>query len=119
MMQIKNNDGDVLTRNIKYASPLLIMSNKVVNRLIDGTSHIQVIGEPTKYFDLEIRSTKAQAEIISLMVANGDMIHFEFGEVEYNGYILEDVDWQLIGSPSADWYVASVRLIVVEVINSA
>ena len=91
MMQLKNDNGDVLTRNIKYASPVMIISNKVINRLIDGTNHIQVIGEPTKYIDLEIRPRKIQAEAINLMVANGDLIHFVFDNIEYVGYILEEI----------------------------
>ena len=119
MLGLKNSSGEILTRNIKSVSPLLVESNKVINRLIDGTSHIQVIGENTKHLKISIRSTKNQAEIVSEMVAEGEFFTFENGSKQYIGLIFDDVDWQMIGSPSADWYVADVDLVVVEVIDSA
>ena len=64
------------------------------NKLLDGTYHIQTIGEPLKYIEFTVVANELQTEKINLMETKGELLKL----IDYNrffiGFINNRVDWK-------------------------
>ena len=67
MIRLETSHGEVLSKILKDLSPFEHVSNRVVNRLLDGSYHVQVIGSPLKSTTGTIVSSFRQAERINLL----------------------------------------------------
>lgn len=63
MVRLESIQGEPLVRIVRDVSPIKCQSNKQVNRLLDGTYHVQIIGEPAKSIDAKRPKTAAEVEI--------------------------------------------------------
>ena len=65
MIRLETSTGLVLSKILKEVSPIEYSSNKQVNRLLDGSYHVQIIGNPLRKIQGVIISTFNQADLIN------------------------------------------------------
>ena len=61
MIRLETITGEVLSKILNKVSPIIYTSNKQVNKLLDGSCHVQIIGSPMKSIEGSIISTFNQA----------------------------------------------------------
>ena len=62
MIRLETSAGEILSRILKEVSPIEYSSNRQVNRLLDGSYHVQIVGSALKSMEGTIVSTFNQAE---------------------------------------------------------
>lgn len=72
MITFENLEGLKLSFGIRNLSPIQYDTIQVKNKLIDGTYHIQTIGNPLKFLTFEILATHNQVELINLAESRGE-----------------------------------------------
>lgn len=77
-------------------SPIMYDSIKVKNKLIDGSYHTQIIGNPVKYFTFEILANQIQVDVINLAVSKGELLKLIIDDKYYIGMIEEIEEWTLL-----------------------
>ena len=96
MIRLETSNGEVLSKILKDLSPFEHVSNRVVNRLLDGSYHVQVIGSPLKSTTGTIVSSFRQAEKINLLSDLGTPLVLIFLDKKYVVYIEENISWKRI-----------------------
>lgn len=118
MIRLETTDGVVLTRIMKEISPISYSSNKQVNRLLDGTYHVQVIGKPLKRIEGIIISSHVQAEKINEYIDQGTLLYFMFLDKKYLVYIEEPINWTRInfahGNKNKSYFEGHTLMIIKE-----
>ena len=118
MIRLETTDGVVLTRIMKEISPISYSSNKQVNRLLDGTYHVQVIGKPLKRIEGIIISSHVQAEKINEYIDQGTLLYFMFLDKKYLVYIEEPINWTIInfahGNKNKSYFEGHTLMIIKE-----
>lgn len=66
---------------------------QVENRLMDGSLHIQTIGQPLKIINLEVLATEINAEKIDEMQAIAEELYFLKPPKKYLGIIRKPMSW--------------------------
>ena len=94
MVRLESIQGEPLARIIREVSPMKYQSNKQVNRLMDGTYHVQIIGEPIKTIDAVAVASITQAEQLNSMVDQGTLLALVHHSKKYHVYINEAIDWK-------------------------
>lgn len=90
---------------------------EVKNRLLDGSWHIQTLGDPAKSFELEFIVCATAQETIDALAADKTPLRLERHGKSYVGIIDGNPDWdQLIGStdPARAMYRCRIVLLVTE-----
>lgn len=93
MMALKTTDGELLSWGLRNVSPLMIESILLENKLLDGSNHVQTIGEGLKYFQLEILCNENNVDIVTLTQSQGGFFRLELDDKYYIGYISRP-DWE-------------------------
>jgi hypothetical protein len=107
LTDITNNKlGDVLTfvPNLE--------SNKIINRLYDGSYQIQTIGSAGKYATVELFIYRATMDAINLAESRSDLLRVVYNEQTYLGYISEPIQWSPIIKGSA--YQGTMKFLIEE-----
>lgn len=88
--------------------------NRVVNKLLDGTLHIQTIGEAMKYVSFRIVSDDANMNRINDIEFTGEPIKVFYDNKFYQGKIEDLSQWreELFGEIDTRLYAANIRLVV-------
>lgn len=96
MNRLETLNGETLTIMCTDISLPLYESIKVENKLLDGSLHIQTIGNPLKKFQIEVVCTKYNAEKINEMVNTVEEIYFFRESKRYRGIIRNQINWTKI-----------------------
>lgn len=96
MIRLETTTGIVLSRILKEVSPMEYSSNKQVNRLLDGSYHVQIIGSPLRSMKGTIISTFNQAEMLNNLTDQGAPLLFTFLDKKYLIYVEANIDWKRI-----------------------
>mgnify|MGYP001066127894 CR=1 FL=1 len=90
-------------------------TTEVKNRLLDGSWHIQTVGDPAKSFELEFIVYASMQEIVDDLAARKEALRLHRHGADYIGIIDGNPDWeQLIGStdPERAKYKCKIVLLV-------
>ncbi len=114
MIRLENSQNKVLSRGIKDISPIQYESIQVKNKLLDGTFHIQTIGDPLKYIEFEILSNHDQVDLINKAEHQGEPLKLILDSKYYKCLLEEKPDWQRITMRYKEsknrYYTAKIRL---------
>lgn len=118
MIKLETTNGEVLSKILKEVSPMKYRTNKQVNRLLDGTYHVQIIGSPLRSMDGIIISSYNQVEKLNELIDRGTPIVLLFEDKKYLVYIDEPVDWKRInfahGNKDKSYFEGKMQMIVKE-----
>lgn len=102
MIRLETSTGLVLSKILKEVSPIEYSSNKQVNRLLDGSYHVQIIGNPLRKIQGVIISTFNQADLINSLVDQGTPMVLIFLDKKYSVFIDEGISWKRINFAHGD-----------------
>jgi hypothetical protein len=102
MIRLETSNGEVLSKILKEVSPIKCASNKQVNRLLDGTYHVQIIGSPIKSIEGTIISSHKQADKLNELIDQGSPLVLIFLDKKYLIYIDEPIQWKRINFAHGD-----------------
>lgn len=118
MIKLETSDGEVLSRILKEVSPIKHASNRQVNKLLDGTYHVQIIGSPLKSRSGNIISSHNQAEKLNEIIDQGTPLVLVFLDKKFIVYIDEAIQWKRInfahGDRDKSYYEGDVEMIIKE-----
>jgi hypothetical protein len=118
MIKLETTNGEVLSKILKEVSPMKYRTNKQVNRLLDGTYHVQIIGSPLRSMDGTIISSYNQVEKLNELIDRGAPMVLLFEDKKYLVYIDEPVDWKRInfahGNKDKSYFEGKMQMIVKE-----
>lgn len=108
---------NTLSKGIKSLSPILYDGIKIENKLLDGTLHIQTIGDAQRYFTFELLSNHIQVDLLNSINAQGGRVKAIIDGDYYIGYCYTE-DWERItirhAQESDRYYVTSARFVIWE-----
>ena len=118
MIKLETTNGEVLSKILKEVSPMKYRTNKQVNRLLDGTYHVQIIGSPLRSMDGTIISSYNQVEKLNELIDRGTPMVLLFEDKKYLVYIDEPVDWKRInfahGNKDKSYFEGKMQMIIKE-----
>ena len=96
MIRIEDLKGEILSKICKEVSPPKYEGIQKKNKLLDGSYHIQIIGEPLKYIEFTVIANQYQIEKIDLIETTGEALKLIEHERTYIGLIDGRIDWTRI-----------------------
>lgn len=96
MIRLETSTGEILSRILKEISPIEYSSNRQVNRLLDGSYHVQIVGSALKSMEGTIVSTFNQAEKLNSLIDLGTPLALIFLEKKYLVYADDKIAWKRI-----------------------
>ena len=118
MIRLETSTGEVLSRILKELSPIEYSSNRQVNRLLDGSYHVQIVGNSLKSMEGTIVSTFNQAEKLNNLIDQGTPLVLIFLDKKYLVYIEDKIAWKRInfadGNKDKSLFEGNVRMILKE-----
>lgn len=85
----------------------------VTNRLLDGSWHVQTIGDPALSFEMELIIPGDRREELDTLAARKTTLRLERHGKQHLGIISGSIDWeQLIGSTEASRAVLKGKLLL-------
>lgn len=102
MIRLETSAGEVLSKILREVSPIQYSSNRQINRLLDGSYHVQIIGSPSRTMEGTIVSTFNQAEKLNSLIDQGSPLLLVFLEKKYLIYIDENIQWKRISFANGD-----------------
>ncbi len=118
MIQLETSTGEVLSRILKELSPIEYSSNRKVNKLLDGSYHVQIVGSPLKSMEGSIVSTFNQAEQLNLLIDQGTLLALIFLDKKYLVHVDEFISWRRInfahGDKDKSLFEGTLKLIIQE-----
>lgn len=86
---------------------------EVTNRLLDGSWHVQTIGDPAHSFEIELVIPGDRREELDTLAARKTTLRLERHGEQHLGIISGAIDWeQLIGSTEASRAVLKGKLLL-------
>ena len=118
MIRLETSTGEILSRILKEISPIEYSSNRQVNRLLDGSYHVQIVGSALKSMEGIIVSTFNQAEKLNSLIDLGTPLVLIFLEKKYLVYADDKIAWKRInfahGNKDKSLFEGKVRMILKE-----
>lgn len=118
MIFLESLEGEKLSYGVRDLSPVLYDSIQVKNKLLDGSYHIQNIGEPMRYFTFEVLANHIQVDLINLAECRSEPFRLIIDDKFYMGLLDEVPDWTRLvlrrNDPLNTFYSAKLRLNVSE-----
>lgn len=118
MIRLETSTGEVLSRILKEISPIEYSSNRQVNRLLDGSYHVQIVGSALKSMEGTIVSTFYQAEKLNSLIDLGTPLVLIFLDKKYLVYADDKIAWKRInfahGNKDKSLFEGKVRMILKE-----
>jgi hypothetical protein len=106
-----------LSKGIRNISPILYEGIRIENQLLNGTTHVQTIGKPKKYFNFEILADQDQVDRINYANSQGGKLKLVVDNKHYIGFAYVS-DWQRITirhkTESNRWYTTVVKYAINE-----
>lgn len=88
-----------------------IEQSKIVSKALDGTVHIQTIGEGTKYASVSIFSSREEMNLINKAEADGAFVTVVYRDKKCSGYIESAPSWNTV--VPGEWYSASIKFLII------
>ena len=118
MIRLETSTGEVLSRILKEISPIEYSSNRQVNRLLDGSYHVQIVGSALKSMEGTIVSTFNQAEKLNSLIDLGTPLVLIFLDKKYLVYADDKIAWKRInfahGNKDKSLFEGKVKMILKE-----
>ena len=118
MIRLETSTGEILSRILKEISPIEYSSNRQVNRLLDGSYHVQIVGSALKSMEGTIVSTFNQAEKLNSLIDLGTPLVLIFLDKKYLVYAEDKIAWKRInfahGNKDKSLFEGKVRMILKE-----
>ena len=118
MIRLETFTGEVLSRILKEISPIEYSSNRQVNRLLDGSYHVQIVGSALKSMEGTIVSTFSQAEKLNSLIDQGTPLVLIFLDKKYLVYAEDKIAWKRInfanGNKDKSFFEGKLRMILKE-----
>lgn len=118
MIRLETSTGEILSRILKEISPIEYSSNRQVNRLLDGSYHVQIVGSALKSMEGTIVSTFSQAEKLNSLIDLGTPLVLIFLDKKYLVYSDDKIAWKRInfahGNKDKSLFEGKVRMILKE-----
>ena len=91
-----------------------IDGNRIVNVLLDGTMHIQTVGDPLKTVRFDCVSTTNNIDAINQIYFEGEPVRVEFDKKYYTGRIMQKSEWEveLFGEYDERLYRSEITILV-------
>ena len=96
MIRLETSTGEVLSRILKEFSPIEYSSNRQVNRLLDGSYHVQIVGSALESMEGTVVSTFKQAERLNSLIDQGTPLVLIFLDKKYLVYADDKIAWKRI-----------------------
>ena len=118
MIKLETINGQVLSRILKDISPISYSSNRQVNRILDGSYHVQIIGNPLKSMTGIIVSSHEQADQLNKLIDQGTPLVLLFLDKKYLVYIDENIKWTRInfahGNKNKSYFEGNLVMVIKE-----
>ncbi|OPZ48577.1 MAG: hypothetical protein BWY95_00722 [Bacteroidetes bacterium ADurb.BinA104] len=118
MIRLETSTGEILSRILKEISPIEYSSNRQVNRLLDGSYHVQIVGSALKSMEGTIVSTFNQAEKLNSLIDLGTPLVLIFLDKKYLVYADDKIVWKRInfahGNKDKSLFEGKLRMILKE-----
>ncbi len=118
MIRLETSTGEVLSRILKEISPIEYSSNRQVNRLLDGSYHVQIVGSALKSMEGTIVSNFNQAEKLNSLIDQGTPLVLIFLDKKYLVYADDKIAWKRInfahGNKDKSLFEGKLRMILKE-----
>lgn len=118
MIRLETSTGEVLSRILKEISPIEYSSNRQVNRLLDGSYHVQIVGSALKSMEGTIVSTFSLAEKLNSLIDQGTPLVLIFLDKKYLVYADDKIAWKRInfahGNKDKSLFEGKLRMILKE-----
>ena len=118
MIRLETSTGEILSRILKEISPIEYSSNRQVNRLLDGSYHVQIVGSALKSMEGTSVSTFSQAEKLNSLIDQGTPLVLIFLDKKYLVYADDKIAWKRInfahGNKDKSLFEGKVRMILKE-----
>jgi len=93
MIKLYTTDGTLLSYAIRDTSPLMMESIMIENKLLDGSIHVQSIGDGFKFYEFTLVSNEIQVDIITPLQSEGGLFRLELDGKYYIG-LMEEPRWK-------------------------
>ncbi|WP_409229199.1 hypothetical protein [Gudongella sp. SC589] len=117
MIKLVELDGTDLSTAIRNLSPIYYKGIRVENELLDGTTHLQIIGDPQPYRVFEVLVTESQAARLGEIHMTGEKAKLIVDDKYYTGFTTQP-SWERITPRYRDqnriWYTSSITLSITE-----
>ena len=121
MIRLETSTGEILSRILKEISPIEYSSNRQVNRLLDGSYHVQIVGSALKSMEGTIVSTFSQAEKLNSLIDLGTPLVLIFLDKKYLVYADDKIAWKRInfahGNKDKSLFEGKLRMILKEEVS--
>ena len=118
MIRLETSTGIILSKILKEVSPIEYSSNRQVNRLLDGSYHVQIVGSALKSMEGTIVATFSQAEKLNSLIDQGTPLVLIFLDKKYLVYADDKIAWKRInfahGNKDKSLFEGNVRMILKE-----
>lgn len=118
MIRLETSTGEVLSRILKEISPIEYSSNRKVNRLLDGSYHVQIVGSALKSMEGTVVSTFKQAERLNSLIDQGTPLVLIFLDKKYLVYADDKIAWKRIsfahGNKDKSLFEGKLRMLLKE-----
>lgn len=118
MIRLETSTGEVLSRILKEISPIEYSSNRQVNRLLDGSYHVQIVGSALKSMEGTIVSTFNQAEKLNSLIDLGTPLVLIYLDKKYLVYADDKIVWKRInfahGNKDKSLFEGKLRMVLKE-----
>lgn len=94
MIKLERLNKESLSYICKELSPVKYETIQKINKLLDGSYHIQTIGEPLKYLEFTVIARESQAEKINQLESIGEPVKIIDSQRLFIGYLGNKVDWK-------------------------
>lgn len=111
MTQLMTLDGIVLSEIVTDVSPISFEATQVINKTLDGSVHIQVIGDAIQLIEFELLASKAMAEHINTLESLGTRFKLRKNDSEYIGLLTASPSWSKI---NREIYKTKLKISILE-----
>ena len=95
MNRLMDIDGSLITRYMEKAL-ISFKSQKIINTLLDGTSHVQTIGTPQKNVAISCAVVESGKSILDEAYINDIPIKLEWDSQYYIGILNKKPEWSYL-----------------------
>ena len=101
-MILKNSSDTAVSNIIEYLSSKKKDARLIENKLIDGSMHIQTIGDARDYYLMDIFANHEQVELIDLGISIGEVFTLEIDESTSLEGFLKVENWERLTKRTTD-----------------
>lgn len=117
MIQLSSITNEKLSEGIRNLSTEQFENITIENKLLDGTTHIQIIGTPAKFLTFEVLANHNQSSDINEAQSIGEKLKLTVDSKYYIGFVSKP-SWERFSSryqnPERIFYTTSIRLDITE-----